>query len=187
MTKPVFLAIDFDSDEVMKIMQFQTHMRGSALPFGAKWVTEPKDGEVLGWWTRDPTELNFINEIERAFPPVNARGERQPRPLSWRVIDPSDIPADRTFRDALTHDGEKLTHDMGKARAIKLGHLREERADKLATLDVEFTRATGQKDTVEADAVEAKRQALRDMTVTLAPAIEAAKTVDELKAVTLDG
>ena len=72
-----------------------------------------------------------------------------------------------------------ITVNMAKARDIHRQRLREARAPLFNALDVAFQRAmeTGA-DTAE---IVAKKQALRD--VTADPAIDAAQTTDELKAV----
>ena len=71
--------------------------------------------------------------------------------------------------------------NMTKAREIKRDQLRAERKPQLEQLDVEFMRAQEQGDQAKADEIAAKKQALRD--VTDDPAIDAATTPDELKAV----
>ena len=72
-----------------------------------------------------------------------------------------------------------ITVNMEKARNIHRDRMREARAPLFNALDVAFQRAmeTGA-DTAE---IVAKKQALRD--VTADPAIDAAQTTDELKAV----
>ena len=71
--------------------------------------------------------------------------------------------------------------NMTKARKIKRDQLRAERKPLLEQLDVEFMRAQEQGDQTKADEIAAKKQALRD--VTDDPAIDAATTPEELKAV----
>ena len=71
--------------------------------------------------------------------------------------------------------------NMTKAREIKRDQLRAERKPLLEQLDVEFMRAQEQGDQAKADEIAARKQALRD--VTDDPAIDAATTPDELKAV----
>lgn len=71
--------------------------------------------------------------------------------------------------------------NMTKAREIKRDQLRAERKPLLEQLDVEFMRAQEQGDQAKADEIAAKKQALRD--VTADPAIDAATTPEELKAV----
>jgi len=76
-----------------------------------------------------------------------------------------------------------ITVDMNKAREIKRDQLRAERKPILEALDVAYMRAQEAGDTAKQDAIAADKQALRDATAD--PAIDAATTPDELKAVTL--
>ena len=71
--------------------------------------------------------------------------------------------------------------NMDKAREIKKDMIRAERDPKLAALDVDFMRAVEQGDTDLQATIATKKQALRDATDD--PAIAAATTPDELKAV----
>lgn len=72
--------------------------------------------------------------------------------------------------------------NMTKAREIKREAIRAERAPLLEALDVEFMRASERNDMAAMAEIKARKQALRDATQD--PAIERAKTPDELKAVT---
>lgn len=71
--------------------------------------------------------------------------------------------------------------NMDKARDIKKDMIRGARTPKLEALDVEFMRAVEAGDTAAQATIAAKKQALRDATDD--PAIAAAQTPDELKAV----
>lgn len=71
--------------------------------------------------------------------------------------------------------------NMTKAKDIKKDMIRAERAPLLESLDVQFMRAVESGDTEAQAAISAKKQALRDATAD--PAIEAASTPEELKAV----
>lgn len=97
-----------------------------------------------------------------------------------QIVDEADIPTDRTFRNAWKQCPKGLpTVDMEKARDIHRDRLRAIRKPKLENLDVEFMRAVeGGKSTTE---IAAAKQALRD--ITKDPAIDAAKTPDDLKKV----
>jgi len=88
-------------------------------------------------------------------------------------------PCDRSFRDAWVMNAGQVSIHMPKARDIWRGKMRAKRALLLPLLDVQFQRAqeTG---ACTAGIVSAK-QALRD--VTQDPAIEAAQTPEELRAV----
>jgi len=97
--------------------------------------------------------------------------------VSWAFVD--GVPDDRTFRGAWKYDGGKIGHDMPRCRDIWRDKMRAARVPKLSALDIEFQRATEDvKDT--SPIIDAKKR-LRD--VTKHPAIDSAKTPDELKAV----
>lgn len=74
-----------------------------------------------------------------------------------------------------------ITVNMDKARDIKRDMIREERKPILEALDVQYMRATEVQDVALMAEVAAKKQALRDATKD--PAIDAAATPEELKAV----
>jgi hypothetical protein len=93
-----------------------------------------------------------------------------------RIAQQSDVPVDRTFRNALKTD---MQHDMPKAREIQRDRMRRARAPKLEALDAEFMRAL-EAGAPTADIV-ARKQALRD--VTADPRIENAQSTAALKAV----
>ena len=93
----------------------------------------------------------------------------------------ADFPADATFRDAWILNGDKVEPDMVQARDIKRDLLRAERSPLLAALDIEYQRADEAGDKARKTMIAAKKQALRD--VPDDPAIEAATTPEELKAV----
>lgn len=122
--------------------------------------------------------------IERELTPelVEAEVARSPKSVaSWRRIDAADLPTDRAYRGAWVDTGERIDHDLPKARELHRERLRALRAPVLAALDVEVVRALEQGR--PATGVAARKQALRD--VTADPRIDAAQTVDELRAVGL--
>lgn len=88
---------------------------------------------------------------------------------------------DRAFRNAWVLTGKDVTVDMPKARELHRDRLRVLRAPKLAELDMQYLRADETKDETEKARIATEKQALRD--VTADPAIEAATTPEELKAV----
>lgn len=101
---------------------------------------------------------------------------------SWREIEESVVPQDRTFRNAWCDVTPEpvVDIDMAKARNIHRDRLREMRAPKLAALDVEYQRADELNDGAQKMAIAARKQALRD--VTKHPDIDAAQTPEQLKA-----
>lgn len=104
--------------------------------------------------------------------------------VSHQRIDPGVLPQDRTFRNAWVLAGAVIAHDMQKAREIQRERLRAARAPQLAALDTDYLRAVEAADAPAQAAVVAQKQALRDAPA--APEIDAAQTVVELKAITLD-
>jgi hypothetical protein len=136
----------------------------------------PATGSIA--WEREPTAESISAEIARA----SASFDAVQQPIkSWRIIEREHIPADRDYRNALRDDGKKLHHHMPHAREIHRELLRADRRELWLQMDGEYLRAieTGGK----ATAVAAKKQKLRDAPAH--PAIERAKTIDELKPLTL--
>lgn len=163
----VLIAIEC-ADETIAIMSFVT------CEYNA-------DGSVR--WARDPVPSQIEAEIAKSSKSIAL--EKLPF-KSWRRVERSEIPEDRTFRNALRHDGTRFHHDMAHARRLHMADLRHEREKKLEQLDRDWMRATGQGRMQEAVAIEAKRQMLRDFPVTKAAEIEGARTTDELKGITLE-
>ena len=134
---------------------------------------------------RTEAEILDAEEVDLRAPKVNgAGGKSQIVPDDWvreADTDPAEVPQDRSFRNAWEPQAGKVEVSMTKAREIHKNRLREIRAPKLAALDVEYQRADEQGDAVAKAAIAAQKQALRD--VTADPAIDAAKTPEELKAV----
>lgn len=100
--------------------------------------------------------------------------------ISWRRVNLAAFPSQHhELRGAWRDNDSSINVDMPIARNIWRDKMRSARAPLLQALDVEMTRAF--RDPVKQDEIEAKRQALRD--VTADPAIEAAVTPEQLKAV----
>ncbi len=122
---------------------------------------------------RYETDEEFIERIRLKDVPSDAVGVA--------VVDASSLPKDRAFRDAWEHDGLGFVSvNLTKAREIHRQRIRQAREPLLSALDVAFMRALGRRNQAEVDAIEAKRQILRDAPDD--PVIDAAKTIDELKA-----
>ena len=157
------------------IMSFVTSSRSPTLPQGARWVEEH-----TGLWERPATDANIFAEITKTFRATDNHGLPLPQPVRYKVVDEAEIPTDRTYRNALRHSETGFAFDLDTAKALHLTMIREARVESLNALDTAWMKATGQKDQVAADAVEAKRQTLRDLPTTIG--IEKATTIDELKA-----
>jgi hypothetical protein len=93
--------------------------------------------------------------------------ERGDVPADWEcVCYEVALPNDREFRNAWTWTTPEPVIDICpvKAREVTKERLRQERAPKLAELDVKFMRAVEQGDTAEQARIGAAKQALRDVT-----------------------
>jgi hypothetical protein len=171
---PVAVTMDDGSTVVMSFM-----LRGSSptLPYGARW----EDGQgKTGIWLRDPTDENLFAELSKACPLVDQLGIPKPQPVRYKVVGWSDVPKDRTYRDALRHTDQGFHHDLAQAKMLHLDKIRRARTARLGELDKDWMRAVGQGNKQEADTIEAQRQALRDVPETVN--MDGATTIDELKA-----
>lgn len=99
--------------------------------------------------------------------------------IAYEIVDETDIPTDRTFRNAWKHDTspapEKIAVDMVKAAEIAHKARRKERDKLFAPLDIKATIPA------EANAAETARQSIRDADAQKQIAIDAATTPEELK------
>jgi len=87
-----------------------------------------------------------------------------PNDKAYRVIDVSDLPSFRDFRNAWIDTGSEISHDMAKANEIKRDQLREIRKPILEKLDVDYMQADEVKDENTKIDIASKKQALRDVT-----------------------
>lgn len=94
-----------------------------------------------------------------------------PAGLSYRIINTSELPTDRTYRNAWTDEYPTNTVDvnMVKARVLHMEKIRKARDAKLKVLDVE---------TMKGINVQAAKQILRDLPATVDLSVS---TVEELK------
>lgn len=139
-------------------------------------------------YTRPDGGISVVHPVINTAPELEPITEAEAEERAWnklpsdainpRFVNETEIPSDRTFRNAWKSD---LTVDMPKAREIHKNRLREMRAPLLAALDTQYMRADEAGDVATKAAVAAKKQALRD--VTAVPAIDAATTPEELKTV----
>lgn len=107
-------------------------------------------------------------------------------PVSWRLMSGAELPADRAYRNAWHDPNGKgpLQHDMIKAAAICKDKLREARQPALDALDLAYIRADEIGDLAAKQAIVKQKQELRDLPSD--PRIDAAKTIEELKAIEAD-
>jgi hypothetical protein len=98
-----------------------------------------------------------------------------PTGAAFSIVDVSEVPSDRTFRNAWRKSGAAVTHDIPAAREIAHAKRRAARAAEFAPLDIEATIPA------KAAQAEAARQAIRDKYDAMQAAIDAAPNVAALK------
>jgi len=103
-----------------------------------------------------------------------------------QVVDEAVIPPrDKIFRKGLRQQGANVVFDIPVCRELGRNQLRLIRTPLLDALDIEYMMADENgDDPVEKVRIAAEKQVLRD--VTADPRIDAARTLEELKAVLLD-
>lgn len=94
-------------------------------------------------------------------------------------VEDSEIPADRTFRNAWSIKNKKVDVDMDSAKKLHMDTLRAIRNKQLQSLDVEIVKAIETDDTAAKQAVIALKQKLRDMPET--EDLSKIKTPEDLK------
>ena len=90
------------------------------------------------------------------------------------------MPKNRDFRGAWTLEGDVMKEDLSAAKELFKSKIKEARTPLLASEDVAFMMALENDDSKARAASVAKKKALRD--ATKASAIDAASSIDELKA-----
>lgn len=98
-----------------------------------------------------------------------------PQGTDFEIIDISEIPTDRTFRNAWEKNGSSIVHNMNKVKSIAHGKRREMRAKEFAPLDIEATIPA------KAQQAEAAREAIRQKYATMQEKIDSATNADEVK------
>ena len=120
------------------------------------------------------TEDDFLTRVQSRSVPDGA--------TNIQIIEDSDVPTDRTFRDAWKATEKVIDVDMPKARVIKTELLRQERNEKFKPFDAAFRLADEKGDADARKAIGDKRQALRDMPATIQDDLNKLDTPDKLKA-----
>lgn len=86
------------------------------------------------------------------------------RVVGWYEVGATDLPSDRTFREAWTHIGAgKCAVDMSKARSLQMDRIRASRDAELAKLDGPAIRALEQGDADAMAEIARQKQRLRDI------------------------
>jgi len=131
-----------------------------------------------------PTDVGGVNVVipspeyiaEHTIEELAAKDVPAGKP--YQIVDVSDIPSDRTFRNAWELGvSRKITINLDKAKDITKDRLRAERTPLLQAQDIAFQRALEQQlDTTE---IVAEKQRLRD----IPQLADQANTLEELKAI----
>lgn len=108
----------------------------------------------------------------------------EPHFVKKTLAGPEHFPVDTMFKEAWVFDSAgAVVHDMSKARDIHRSRLRTDRAPLLEALDLAYMRADERGDPVAKSQIAKRKQMLRD--APNHPAIDAAASVDDLKAIGL--
>ena len=98
-----------------------------------------------------------------------------PEGKEFQIVDVSEIPSDRTYRNAWEYlDGVKI--NIEKAIEIQKDKIRAERAPLLEDLDIQYMKALEAGDTQKQEEISAEKQKLRDVT-----ALVVASNTEDLK------
>ena len=125
--------------------------------------------------TSEALQIMTIEQIAEKDLPVGVS--------TYSIVEDSVIPTDRSFRNSwvgvgIGTTGGTITEDMSKAKELHKTNIRRARVDKLASLDIEYQRAT--ETSADTSAIVTKKQALRDAPA--ASGIATAANTSELKA-----
>jgi hypothetical protein len=102
-----------------------------------------------------------------------------PPSVSYEIVDASEVPSDRTFRNAWVMGDCCIDHDLGLCKEIGHAMRRSARAEEFAPHDEVIAK---QIPGADAAAAEAARQAIRARYAAVQEAIDTAATPDEIKA-----
>lgn len=138
------------------------------------YIFKREDGHIAIFYMRDGAN---IDECVRKF------SQTAFTPTEVVPADEVALPERNEYRNAWVFGDGKVETSIDKAREVHKDILRRQRAPLLEKLDVDISRALAQGKQQEVARLEAERQRLRD--VTAKPEIAAAKTIDDLRKVTV--
>jgi len=107
-----------------------------------------------------------------------------PNGATGEIVEVTDIPADRTFRNAWEKSGQSVVPNLEKSKAIAHDKRRAARAAEFAPHDEVISK---QIPGASAEQAEAARQNIRDKYEIMQAQMDAANTVEELKALLPQG
>ena len=161
----------------------------SIMGFGTANLRAPMPGETPDTTVTGPMgeqlpaviERREVNEEEVRAECAKIVWESGAHMVSWRLLDGEpdlNDPYRNAWRDVRA--ARDISHDMPRARKLHRERIRDRRVKLFQKLTEEQER-TNRRDDAKLDAIEAKRQRLRDAPAD--PRIDAAQTIEELKAV----
>lgn len=133
-----------------------------------KFFIERADGGVSIGDAADQENIEFM---------VDAWKTAHPGAYVSHGVVTGQIPADRDFRDGWKVSTGRVEHHLPKCKAIAHERRRARRAEEFKPLDIEATIPAKAAD------AEAKRQAIREKYDAMQAKIDAAQTVEEIKAI----
>ena len=131
-------------------------------------------------YTNDNGNMVVITPVSTELTVEEIAAKDVPAGKSYTIVEDSQVPTDRSFRDAWALSDGSIQVDMTKAKDLMRDKIREVRKDLLASEDVEFMRAVETANAYAQAASAARKQALRD--APSASAISNASDVTALKA-----
>ena len=138
-------------------------------------VTEERDGTTgKVRWQRAAPDDAIEAELVKSGQALDS--------VTWRRIDPTDIPVTRDFRNCWRSNGAKIAVDMPLARDEHMANIRRARDAMLAKKDGEWVKEFSRGNQAMVDAIEAERQKLRDVPQTIDAGVRDATTPEALKA-----
>ena len=131
-------------------------------------------------YTNDNGNMVVITPVSTELTVEEIAAKDVPAGKSYTIVEDSQVPTDRSFRDAWALSDGSIQVEMTKAKDLMRDKIREVRKDLLASEDVEFMRAVETANAYAQAASAARKQALRD--APSASAISNASDVTALKA-----
>ena len=101
-----------------------------------------------------------------------------PEGVPYEIVEATDIPSDRYFRNAWIADGAAVAVDLGKAKDIGHDIRRQQRSEEFQPFDEIIAKQIPGADAL---AAEAARAEIRDKYAEIQDAINAAETTDSIK------
>lgn len=129
----------------------------------------------------DKVKDRAIKEDLEQWIAEGADPKRKPPFFDWEIVGfDIEVPTDRTFRNALEFNSDRIEHNIEKAKNIQHDRRREARTKELEPLDLQVNINIA--NPAKLAEIEKDRQSIRDKYAEIQVAIDAAGTVEELKA-----